>query len=165
MTSTANEPNRTVTEQEARRLAEESREKEWTKPSFGKELFLGRLRLDLIHPYPRPNPDDVERGEAFLRKLEKFVSEEVDGLEIEREAKIPERVVKGLTELGCFGMKIPLEYGGLGLSNLYYGRALMVATQGHTAVSTLLSAHQSIGLPEPLKIAGTAPRVRSARSS
>jgi alkylation response protein AidB-like acyl-CoA dehydrogenase len=161
MTSTPNEPTRIVTEQEARRVAEESRETEWTKPSFGKELFLGRLRLDLIHPYPRPTPEDVERGEAFLRKLERFVREEVDGLEIERESKIPERVVKGLAELGCFGMKIPLEYGGLGLSNLYYARALMVATQGHTSVSTLLSAHQSIGLPEPLKIAGTAEQKRA----
>src|SRR5215475_3065086 len=155
MTSTANEPPRTVTERDARRLAEESRETEWTKPSFGKELFLGRLRLDLIHPYPRPRPEDVERGEAFLRKLERFVTDEVDALEIERESKVPDRVVKGLTELGCFGMKISTEYGGLGLTNQYYARALMVATQGHAALSTLLSAHQSIGLPEPLKIAGT----------
>src|SRR2546423_15280807 len=120
MTSTANEPNRTVTEQEARRLAEESREREWTKPSFGKELFLGRFRLDLIHPYPRPRPEDVERGEAFLRRLERFVTDEVDLLEIERDAKIPDRVVKGLAELGCFGMKIPVEYGGLGLTDLDY---------------------------------------------
>jgi alkylation response protein AidB-like acyl-CoA dehydrogenase len=162
MTSTAHGPaNRTVTEQEARRLAEESRETEWTQPSFGKELFLGRLRLDLIHPYPRPRPEDVERGEEFLRKLERFVTDEVDLLEIERDAKIPDRVIKGLAELGCFGMKIPVEYGGLGLTNLYYAKALMIATQGHTALSTLLSAHQSIGLPEPLKIAGTAEQKRT----
>jgi hypothetical protein len=162
MTSTAKGPgNRTVTEKDARRLAEESREVEWRQPSFGKELFLGRFRLDLIHPYPGPRPEDVERGEAFLRKLERFVEDEVDLLEIERDAKIPDRVVKGLAELGCFGMKIPVEYGGLGLSNLYYAKALMVATQGHTSVSTLLSAHQSIGLPEPLKIAGTAEQKRT----
>src|SRR5438067_9358471 len=157
MTSTANQPaGRSVSEKEARRLAEESRESEWRQPSFGKELFLGRLRLDLIHPFPTPLPEDAERGEAFLRKLERFVTDEVDLLEIERDAKIPDRVIKGLAELGCFGMKIPVEYGGLGLSNLYFAKALMVATQGHTSLSTLLSAHQSIGLPEPLKIAGTA---------
>src|SRR6266536_3802686 len=127
MTSTAKGPgNRTVTEKDARRLAE-----------------------------------DVERGEAFLRKRERVVADEVDLLEIERDAKLPDRVVKGLAELGCFGMKIPVEYGGLGLSNLYYAKALMVATQGHTSVSTLLSAHQSIGLPEPLKIAGTADQKRT----
>jgi alkylation response protein AidB-like acyl-CoA dehydrogenase len=157
MTSTANEPaGRNVSEKEARQLAEESREREWRQPSFGKELFLGRLRLDLIHPFPAPGQEEVERGEAFLRRLERFIADEVDLLEIERDAKIPDRVIKGLAELGCFGMKIPVEYGGLGLSNLYYAKALMVATQGHTALSTLLSAHQSIGLPEPLKLAGTA---------
>ena len=150
----------TVTEQEARRVAEESRQTEWTKPSFGKELFLGRLRLDLIHPHPRPRPPDVERGEEFLRKLEKFVAEEVDPLEIERTSKVPDRVIKGLAELGCFGMKISPEYGGLGLSQLYYNRALMVVTQGHSSLSTMLSAHQSIGLPEPLKLAGSAEQKR-----
>jgi alkylation response protein AidB-like acyl-CoA dehydrogenase len=160
MTTTENDPHRTVTEQEARRLAEESRETEWRQPSFGKELFLGRLRLDLIQPYPRPRPEDVTRGEAFLRKFERFVTDEVDLLEIERDAKIPDRVIKEMAELGCFGMKIPPEYGGLGLTNLYYGKALMIAAQGHSALATLLSAHQSIGLPEPLKIAGTAEQKR-----
>jgi alkylation response protein AidB-like acyl-CoA dehydrogenase len=161
MTSTADRPaRRTVTELEARRLAEESRETEWSQPSFGKELFLGRFRLDLIHPYPTLAAADVERGEAFLRRLERFVAEEVDPLEIERDARIPDRVVKGLADLGCFGMKIPVEYGGLGLTNTYYARALMVVTQGHAALSTLLSAHQSIGLPEPLKIAGSAEQKR-----
>jgi alkylation response protein AidB-like acyl-CoA dehydrogenase len=156
MTSTADGTTKqTVTAQDARRVAEESREVGWTKPSFGKELFLGRLRLDLIHPYPRPQPEDVQRGEAFLRRLERFVQEEVDGAEIERDAKIPDRVIKGFAELGCFGMKIPVEYGGLGLSHLYYNRAMMVLAQGHGALSALFSAHQSIGVPEPLKLAGT----------
>lgn len=151
----------TVTEQEARRVAEEAREKHWTKPSFGKELFLGRLRLDLVHPYPTPRPEDVERGEQFLRKLERFVAEEVDQLEIERTSKIPDRVMKGLAELGCFGMKIAPEYGGLGLSQLYYNRALMITALGHASISTLLSAHQSIGLPEPLKLVGSEEQKRT----
>ena len=53
--------------------------------------------------------------EAFLRT--------VDGAQIERDARIPDEVYQGLAELGCFGMKIPVEYGGLGLSTAYYGRA------------------------------------------
>jgi hypothetical protein len=144
-----------VTEKEARQVAEAAREKEWTRPSFGKELFMGRFRLDLIHPHPVVSEADRQKGEAFLAKLEKFLREEVDPLQIEREAKIPEHVVKGLGELGALGMKVDVKYGGLGLSNLYYNRALSLAGSAHSALSTLLSAHQSIGVPQPLKLFGT----------
>jgi alkylation response protein AidB-like acyl-CoA dehydrogenase len=149
-----------VSERESRRVAEAARETEWRKPSFGKELFLGHFRIDLVHPHPRPAPPDVQRGEAFLRALEKFLRDEVDAEEIERDAKIPDHVVKGLKDIGAFGMKIPEEYGGLGLTQLYYNRALALAGSVHSAVSTMLSAHQSIGVPEPLKLFGTAEQKR-----
>ena len=145
----------TATEKEARQVAEAAREKEWTRPSFGKESFLGRFRLDLINPHPVASDEDRRKGEAFLAKLEKFLREEVDPLQIERDAKIPEHVVKGLSELGALGMKVDEKYGGLGLSNLYYNRALQLAGSAHSALSTLLSAHQSIGVPQPLKLFGT----------
>jgi hypothetical protein len=145
----------TVTEQQSRELAEQSRQTEWDKPSFGKELFLGRFRLDLVEPHPVPSEEDRERGEGFLDKLRTFLTEEVDPAEIERDARIPERVIKGLCDLGALGMNIPTEYGGLGLSHLYYGRALALAATWHSSIPTLLSAHQSIGVPEPLKAFGT----------
>jgi alkylation response protein AidB-like acyl-CoA dehydrogenase len=145
----------TVTDKEARQVAEAARETEWTKPSFGKELFLGHLRLDLIHPHPKPSSEQERKGEAFLAKLEAFLREEVDPLQIEREARIPEHVVKGLAHIGALGMKVDEKYGGLGLSNLYYNRALALAGTAHSALSTLLSAHQSIGVPQPLKLFGT----------
>jgi hypothetical protein len=144
-----------VTEKDARQVAEAAREQEWTRPSFGKELFLGRFQLELIHPHPRPSQDAQRKGEAFLAKLEAFLREEVDPLEIERDAKIPDHVVKGLCALGALGMKIDEEYGGLGLSYVYYNRALALAASAHSALSTLLSAHQSIGVPQPLKLFGT----------
>ena len=145
----------TVTEEQARRVAEEARQKEWTRPSFAKELFLGRLRLDLIHPHPRSSADDERKGEAFLSKLESFLTSAVDPLQIERDAKIPGHVVEGLCELGALGMEIDEEYGGLGLSHVYYNRALAMASSAHPALSALLSAHQSIGVPQPLKLFGT----------
>jgi alkylation response protein AidB-like acyl-CoA dehydrogenase len=145
----------TVTEQQSRELAEKSRQTEWDKPSFGKELFLGRFRLDLIEPHPVPSEEDTAKGEAFLAKLRAFLEEEVDPAEIERDAKIPERVIKGLCDIGALGMNISTEYGGLGLSHLYYGRALALAATWHSSIPTLLSAHQSIGVPEPLKVFGT----------
>jgi alkylation response protein AidB-like acyl-CoA dehydrogenase len=139
-----------ISEKEARQVAESAREQGWEKPSFGKELFLGNLRLDLIHPQPKLDPAAVEKGEAFLARLREFLVEEVDPLEIEREAKIPDAVVDALKALGALGMKVPEQYGGLGLSQVYYNRALVLAGTWHSALATLLSAHQSIGVAEPL---------------
>ena len=141
--------------EQSKQVAEDSRETDWKQPSFGKELFLGNFKLDLIHPQPESDPDMVERGEAFLRDLRTFLEERVDPLQIERDAKIPDDVVEGLKQLGALGMKIPREYDGLGLSQLYYNRALALTGTWHAAISTLLSAHQSIGLPEPLRMFGT----------
>jgi alkylation response protein AidB-like acyl-CoA dehydrogenase len=153
--TTSPETSRHVSEQEARQVAEAARETEWRKPSFGKELFLGHFRLDLIHPHPQPSREDTERGEAFLEKLERFLREEVDPAVIERDAQIPDTVVKGLKELGALGMKIPQEYGGQGLSQVYYNKALALVGSYNGAIGALLSAHQSIGVPQPLKIFGT----------
>ena len=144
-----------VTEREAREVAEAAREREWKLPSFGKELFLGNFRLDLISPQPRLDATAVERGEAFLARLRAFLEAEVDPLEIERDAKIPDRVIDGLKALGALGMKVPEEYGGLGLSQVYYNRALALTGVWHASLSTLLSAHQSIGVAEPLMLFGS----------
>ena len=105
---------RNAGEQEARQTAEEARESGWHQPSFGKQLYLGDFRLDLIHPHPRPDDEAVRRGEEFCARLRAFCEESVDGALIERDAKIPDDVVEGLKELGALGMKIPEEYGGLG---------------------------------------------------
>src|SRR5689334_25230076 len=91
----------TVTEREARQVAEAAREQEWKLPSFGKELFLGNFRLDLIHPQPRLDAAAIEKGERFLATLRRFLVEEVDPLRIEREAKIPEEVIEGLKRIGA----------------------------------------------------------------
>src|SRR5215213_8213796 len=141
--------------EQSKQVAEASRETEWTKPSFGKELFLGNFRLDLIHPQPELDAAAVQKGETFLERLRAFLTEHVDRQQIEREARIPESVIQGLEELGALGMKIPEEYGGLGLSQVYYNRALAMAGGWHSSISTLLSAHQSIGLPEPLRLFGS----------
>ncbi|GKQ36849.1 acyl-CoA dehydrogenase family protein [Streptomyces sp. A012304] len=144
-----------VTEREARQVAEAAREQHWRKPSFAKELFLGRFRLDLIHPHPLPTDEAVRRGEQFLVKLRDFCETRVDGARIEREARIPDDVVDGLKELGAFGMKIEPKYGGLGLTQVYYNKALALAGSASPAIGVLLSAHQSIGVPQPLKLFGT----------
>ncbi|MGH3386404.1 MAG: acyl-CoA dehydrogenase family protein [Nocardioidaceae bacterium] len=143
-----------VSERQAREVAEAARETEWVRPSFAKELYLGRFDLSLIHPHPRATADDTERGEEFLGKLEAYCKT-LDGGRIERQSLIPDEYIAGFNELGVFGMKIPREYGGLGLSMYYYGKALTLAGSVHPTIGALVSAHQSIGVPEPVKMFGT----------
>ncbi len=140
---------------EARRVAEEARETEWKAPSFLKQIFLGNFRLDLVHPYPQPPPERAEFRE-FMARLERFLAEEVDPDAIDREGKVPPRIVQRLAELGAFGMKIPKEYGGLGFTQREYGEAIKLITSRDANLIVLLSAHQSIGVPQPLKTFGTA---------
>src|SRR6266576_1875998 len=149
------EPKRKISADEAREVAEAAREQEWAAPSFVRDLFLGKLRMDLIHPYPEQDPDEVARAKPFLDKLERFLREEVDSDRIDREGEIPEHVIQGLRDLGAFGIKIPLEYGGLGLSQLSYMKAIELVSSVDGSLTALLSAHQSIGVPQPLKMFGT----------
>lgn len=142
-------------ERESRKVAEDARTTGWTKPSFAKELFLGRFRLDLIHPHPRSDEESRRVGEEFLARLEEFCRTRIDAQEIEQTGTVPDEVVIGLRELGAFGMTIERRYGGLGLSHVYYNRALMLAASAHPSLGALLSAHQSIGVPRPLALFGT----------
>src|ERR671921_134503 len=144
-----------ATEKEARDVAEAARESEWSGPSFVRELFLGRFRLDLIHPHPvKEDPAEAARAAPFFAKLRAFLAR-VDSDMIDRTGEIPESYVQELREMGAFGIKIPTEYGGLGLSYASYTRAIAMVTSKDGSLAALLSAHQSIGLPQPLKLFGT----------
>lgn len=144
---------REITEQQSREVAEASREKEWHHPSLLREMFLGRFRLDLMHPYPLV---DTERPE-FLAFYEAFkeLMRGVDSLAIEESGEYPSDLVDSLRKLGAFGMKIPQEYGGLGFSNREYQQVMQLVGSVDGSLSALLSAHQSIGVPQPLKLFGS----------
>jgi alkylation response protein AidB-like acyl-CoA dehydrogenase len=143
-----------ATEADARAITEAARETAWDRPSFAKGLYLGSFDLSLIHPWPEAKPEDVERGDEFMASLTAYCRT-MSGRLIERDARIPDEYLAGLADLGVFGMKIPREYGGLGLSLVYYGRALALLGSVHPSLGALLSAHQSIGVPEPVKVFGT----------
>jgi len=140
--------------QEARDVAESARESEWSGPSFVRDLFLGRFRLDLIHPHPPDDPAERERAQPFLDQLRDFL-ERVDSDMIDRTGEIPEEYVEELRRIGAFGIKVPSEYGGLGLHYSSYVRAMEMVTSKDGSLTALLSASQSIGVPQPLALFGT----------
>jgi alkylation response protein AidB-like acyl-CoA dehydrogenase len=143
-----------ASETEARDVAEAARESEWAGASFVRELFLGRFPLHLIHPLPGPDPDEERRAAPFMTRLREFLVG-VDSDMIDRTGEIPEEYVQELREMGAFGIKIPREYGGLGLSYSSYVKAMAMVTSKDGSLTALLSAHQSIGLPQPLTLFGT----------
>src|SRR3989441_1420716 len=147
-------PQRPVSAAEARDVAEAAREAEWAAPSFVRDLFLGSLRLDLIHPYPEQDPAEVARAKPFLDQLERLLRT-VDADRIDREGEIPKDVIDALRAMGAFGIKIPREYSGLGLSQLSYMKAMELVSSVDGSLTALLSAHQSIGVPQPLKMFGS----------
>ncbi|ROP37269.1 acyl-CoA dehydrogenase family protein [Saccharothrix texasensis] len=124
------------------------------KPSFGRELFRGSARIDLLTLPPGVGQRLDEESEAFLQRLREFLTR-VDAPAIERDDRLPDEVITGLRDLGAFAIKIPRAYGGLGLPGVCYHRALMLASSVHPALSELLAAHQAIGLPQPITLFGT----------
>ena len=144
-----------ATEQEARQVAESARETEWKSRSFARGLYNGNLDLSLVHPLPEPDPEVEARAQPFLERLEEFTRAHIDGDAIDRDRWVPEEVLEGLAEIGAFGIKIPIEYGGLGLSQYQYNKALTIVGSRCASTGAFLSAHQSIGAPQPLLYFGT----------
>jgi len=142
-------------QREALELAEAARDPLEDRGSFASNLFVGRYDFNRIHPYPAQSADDRAAGEEFLRKLETYLREHVDADEIDRTGEIPPENFKGLAEIGAFGIKVPKKYGGLGLSQSNYGRAAVLLGSWDGNVAALVSAHQSIGVAQPLLLFGT----------
>ena len=140
---------------EALELAEASRDPLDDRGSFASNLFIGRYDFDRIYPWPAQSAEDRAAGEDLLRKLEGYLRDHVDPDEIDRTGEIPPENFKGLAEIGAFGIKVPKKYGGLGLSQSNYGRAAVLLGSWDGNVAALVSAHQSIGVAQPLLLFGT----------
>src|SRR5882762_7952574 len=136
-------------------MTEAARETASERGSFGSELFMGRLSLNRLFPFPEQSPEDRAAGDAFLKKLAPFLREHVDPDEIDRTGEIPQYVIDGLAQMGAFGIKVSTTYGGLGLSQTNYCRAAMMLASYDGNLTALISAHQSIGVPQPLILFGT----------
>ena len=136
-------------------LAEESREKEWKYPSFIAEMFKGKFRWDLVHPFPVQGPEDKKIGDEMILKAKDLLERTLDPDKVDRTYEYPKEALKAMGEAGFFGMKIDKEYGGLGLSQTNYNRIVAYIGTYCQSTATWLSAHQSIGVPQPLKMMGT----------
>src|ERR1043165_8478192 len=136
-------------------MTEAARETASERGSLGSALFMGKLDLQRLFPFPEQTPEDRDQGDAFLKKLERFLREHVDADEIDRTGEIPQEVIDGLAQMGAFGIKISPNYGGLGLSQTNYCRAAMMLASYDGNLTALISAHQSIGVPQPLILFGT----------
>lgn len=121
--------------------------------SFMAGLFLGKPQFEALLPPPEPESEKAE-GEAFCRIVEDFLKKHVDADEIERSGEIPDHVIKGLLDLGAFGMKIPREYGGLGFSHTNYGRVLTLIASWSNILSLTVAVPQSIGIAMPIMLYG-----------
>src|SRR3989344_5795436 len=128
---------------------------EASHPSFIGTLFNGDPNFDLIFPFPKQSVGDQLIGDKLCAEIEKFLRDSFYPDEVEETGKIPDYVTDELASLGCFGLKIDKKYGGLGLSLTNYNRVLILVGSFSSALSLLLSAHQSIGVPQPLKLFGT----------
>src|SRR5216117_1511745 len=135
-------------------LTEAARDAASERGSFAGGLFMGQFGLDAVHPFPSQKPEDRDQGDAFLQRLESFLREQVDPDEIDRTGEIPPEVIRELAEMGAFGIKISPGCGGLGLSQTNYCRAAMLLGSYCGNLTALISAHQSIGVPQPLILFG-----------
>ena len=142
-------------QREALELTESAREAVQVERGFAGGLFMGRFNLAGIHPFPSQRSEDRDHGAPFLEQLEVFLKEHVNPDEIDRTGEIPQNVIEDLARLGAFGIKISPEFGGLGLSQTNYCRAGMMLGSFCGNLTALLSAHQSIGVPQPLILFGT----------
>nr|XP_012806252.2 complex I assembly factor ACAD9, mitochondrial [Jaculus jaculus] len=113
--------------------------------AFAKELFLGNIEQKGVFPFPEVSHDELSEINQFIGPVEKLFAEEVDSQKIDQEGKIPVDTLEKLKSLGLFGMQVPEEYGGLGLSNTMYARLGEIISLD-ASITVTLSAHQAIGL-------------------
>ncbi|WP_395736119.1 acyl-CoA dehydrogenase family protein [Prosthecobacter sp.] len=118
-------------------------------------IFFGEPNFNLLLPFPRQSVEDHDQGDAFLHRLEHVLDQFADPDEIDATGEISDKLLGELARIGAFGIKIPVRYGGLGLSQTNYSRAAMLLGSRCGNLAALLSAHQSIGAPQPLILFGT----------
>lgn len=136
-------------------ITEAARDSVWANPSFAKSLFMGEFKSDLLFPFPTQTVEEKLTGDKLVKEVGIILKEKLDADLVDETRVIPTEAIKALAQIGVFSMKIPKKYGGLGLSQVNYNRVLMAVASHCGSTAVLISAHQSIGVPQPIKLFGT----------
>lgn len=141
--------------QKALDLTESARETEWAHPSFVAELFQGAFRWNMLTPFPEQDLEDKRLGDTYIESVRRILEEYIDPHEVDRTGELQNDALVAMAEAGLFGLKIDKKYGGVGLSQTNYNRVIAFVASYCSSTAALLSAHQSIGVSEPLRLFGT----------
>src|ERR1700681_393104 len=129
--------------------------------SVAKNLLAGRILEDQLFPYPQLRDKDQEVLRMMVDAIDQFLGpKHEDFKRWDREAAQPAEFIQGLRDLGLFGLIIPEEHGGLGLSNAGYSRVLSQTSTHDSSVSLTIGAHSSIGMKGILLFGTPAQRAR-----
>ncbi|XP_037116199.1 very long-chain specific acyl-CoA dehydrogenase, mitochondrial [Syngnathus acus] len=114
--------------------------------SFAVNIFKGQIATAQVFPYPSVLNEEQEQ---FLRELVppvgKFFEEVNDPAKNDTLEKVEDHTMEGLKEMGAFGLQVPADLGGLGLTNTQYARLVEIVGTHDLGVGITLGAHQSIG--------------------
>ena len=122
-----------------------SRDLKGSRSSLMGGFFYGEVDEKLAFPYPSLQGEQRVLIGEIIQGIGKFCREEVDSKLLDETGAIPEKILRGLGELGLWGLGVPESYGGLGLDNSLYSRAFDEIAGYDGALATTLGAHQSIG--------------------
>jgi hypothetical protein len=136
-------------------IAEDAREAVRSQKSFASHLFEGSFDANQLFPFPEQPPEERAKADLFIEQLTTLLHNKLNPDEVDASGEIPKEVIADLATMGAFALKIPAEYGGLGFSQTSYNRIMMAVASYCGATAVLLSAHQSIGVPQPLVMFGT----------
>merc|ERR1719411_793903 len=126
-----------------------------TSNSFVQNVFRGMIVPDQAFPYPQPlDEEQKENLEMLVPIAERVMEEQNDPLLNDQLESVPEDIVNALRELGAFGLQVPVELDGVGLTNTQYARLTEVVGGNDLGVGIFIGAHQSIGF-KGILLAGT----------
>lgn len=133
----------------------EAARKDYQLPSFSGQLFEGIFDPKMLFPFPQQSLEDKAIGDKIIDELVSYLTQHLDPEEVDSSRSIPQNVIDAMKRMGIFALKVPKEYGGLALSQTNYCRLVMKVASYCGSTAVLISAHQSIGVPQPLKMFGT----------
>jgi alkylation response protein AidB-like acyl-CoA dehydrogenase len=112
--------------------------------SFGKALFFGEILEDQLFPYPEMAREQVELVAPICETIDRYMAG-IDGRKLDQQGELPKELLQSLREMGLFGLIVPEEHGGLGLSNTAYARVMQQVASWDPSIAVTLGAHSSIG--------------------